>query len=822
MLPGWKRPQGEGFRRVVFWIWICIGCLRLVEAQEEGGSRRLTLGPEDNWFALLHGEGLRPGDLVSLKEGVYTHGRRLVLSHVGTPDSPITIRAEEGARVLFRRPDAQQNSINIEGAQYLELAGFEITGGSAAIRIRDRNGRMARNIILSDLHIHHIGGVAVTCNQPGNTYREMHFRRNHIHHTAGHGEAFYLGANNDKEGKSQAVFHDSIIEENHLHDLRGEKVSQGDGIEIKDGSYGNLVRGNVIHATGYPGIIVYGTDGRAPNVIEGNRIWDTGDHGIQAAGDAIIRNNRISYVRGDGIRSMNHQSAKIGNLKIIGNTILQKEGIGIRIDVPESRNGPVLVRDNRVFAPQPFRIPEEVEGERRDNETGTAPPPRGDAVLHRRISIPDEFLVSRDGHTFGGDLRVGDLNGDGRCDFLVYRCEHGAPKGAHRGGMKPCFLAAFDEEGKVLWKQGAGGNQPSRPMSVAVKDWTGDGADDVICFWHRPREQEQADWQSLVDVVIQLRDGRDGRVLREAAPSAVTERRRKDPVGANWVHQRLLIANLRGTDTARDLVVKLGDTFVALNEEFEVLWTYRSPWVKYSRCPAYIPSVGDIDGDGRDEVNTGYQLIDDDGTLLWEQKLGANMDSVAIAKWDEGKMRAICSGAGHVMDHRGKVILSLGDSEVPHGQEVRVADFRSDLSGPEMVLRHRGHTPDLIVVGSEDGRVVSRLSLNPSPTNVGMVPVLWKGVDSTALLYNGGWLWDLETGEGAPLPGLPPPNGGDVHRMGFHHGIPANVCGDEREELILWDPTAAEVFVYAQRPVDQSLYRGWRSGPRQYNPRIMD
>ena len=102
-------------------------------------------------------------------------------------------------------------------------------------------------------------------------------------------------------------------------------------------------------------------------------------------------------------------------------------------------------------------------------------------------------------------------------------------------------------------------SNPSRPMSVAVKDWTGDGADDVICFWHKPGPGLKADWQSLADVAVQLRDGRTGKVLREAAPKAITKRRRKDPVGANWVHQRLLIANFRGTPEPRDLAVKLGD-----------------------------------------------------------------------------------------------------------------------------------------------------------------------------------------------------------------------------------------------------------------------
>jgi hypothetical protein len=445
-----------------------------------------------------------------------------------------------------------------------------------------------------------------------------------------------------------------------------------------------------------------------------------------------------------------------------------------------------------------------------------------EAILLHKVPIPVPLLITRQSHTFGGDIRIGDLNGDKQCDLLVYRCQHGAPSGAHRGGIKPCFLGAFQLDGTVLWSAGEGGNQPSRPMSVAVHDMTGDGAADVICFWHRPSAEAAADWQSLADVVVQIRDGRNGRVVCEAAPAAITQRRRRDPVGANWVHQRLLIANLRGTDQPRDIVVKLGDTYVALDETLNVLWTYRSRWIQYGQCPAYIPAVGDIDGDGRDEVNGGYFVLDDHGTPLWEKQLGRNMDSVAVSEWDDGNMRAICSGFGHVVSATGQILLALGEEAVPHGQEVRVADFRTDLPGPEMVLRNQGHSTDALLVSSAANRIVDQFQLNPSPTNVGMEAVYWRGPEQAALLHNGGWLWDLERLQGFPLPNLPPPGGNRIHRMGFYHAIPANLAGDEAEELVLWDPTARHVYIYASVPQDNSTYSRYVAGPRQYNPRLMD
>ena len=67
------------------------------------------------------------------------------------------------------------------------------------------------------------------------------------------------------------------------------------------------------------------------------------------------------------------------------------------------------------------------------------------AHLYKRVAIPDAFLNETDGNTWGGDIRIGDLTGDGRVDFLVYKS---------LGGMHPCFLGAFTLEGEPLWSFG--------------------------------------------------------------------------------------------------------------------------------------------------------------------------------------------------------------------------------------------------------------------------------------------------------------------------------------------------------------------------------
>ncbi len=306
---------------------------------------------------------------------------------------------------------------------------------------------------------------------------------------------------------------------------------------------------------------------------------------------------------------------------------------------------------------------------------------RGDPILWRRIDVPAALRASEtvDGRSigYGGDIRIGSLRERGSVDFLVYRSLNDGHNG---GGMKPSFLGAFDVDGNILWQQGESGTQPSRPGPVTLYDVNSDGRDEVICFFKDT--SKDADPTSLADVVVQVRDGSSGDVIHQAAPPSITSCAGE---GANWVHQRLLIANLRGLDRPADLVVKLGNRVVALDDRFETLWTHTSPWTEYGHCPAYIPSIGDLDGDGRDEVNGGYFILDHDGSVLWEQDLAPNMDSVAVTTWDDGRMRAICSGGGHVLDETGDFVLSLGVEVVPHGQEVRVARFDLDDPAPQMV-----------------------------------------------------------------------------------------------------------------------------------------
>jgi hypothetical protein len=271
--------------------------------------RVIRLEKADGALLVKTVQSLQPGDHLELPTGSYSVDRLWDIRVSGTALAPIWITAAQGAQVTVTRPDAKQNVINIgQGGQvsFLCLRGIEITGGSHGMRIGQ-----CSDLWIDQCHIHHTNEVCLSANS-ADTQR-LHLTRNHIHDGAGHAEGMYLGANNGEHIMSQ-----SVIALNHIHDCRGD---QGDGIEVKQGSWGNLVAENHVHDTNYPCITVYGTAGKPVNIIERNLCYNSADNVMQVQGEAIVRNNVMINGKGAGFSSTDHQGKTL-NLQLIHNTII--------------------------------------------------------------------------------------------------------------------------------------------------------------------------------------------------------------------------------------------------------------------------------------------------------------------------------------------------------------------------------------------------------------------------------------------------------------------------------------------------------------------
>lgn len=276
---------------------------------------------------------LKPGEELRLAGGTYTVSSGFRVTVNGTAAQPIVMRPRDGEHALIRQTNPDQNIFEIADSSYFVVRGIELTGGSHGIRLMSSDF-----ITVEQCEVHDTGDVAISANS-GGTYQGLKLLRNHIHHTNGTGEGMYLGCNSNA-----CRLANSLIEGNYIHHTNGPSVEQGDGIELKEGSYGNVIRDNVIHDTNYPGIITYSTAGNgAANVIEGNAIWNTNDNAIQSAADATIRNN---IVLGAPIALQSHQAGSPSNMRVLHNTVIAT-GSGI---IVRDVSGAVVIANNAVYS----------------------------------------------------------------------------------------------------------------------------------------------------------------------------------------------------------------------------------------------------------------------------------------------------------------------------------------------------------------------------------------------------------------------------------------------------------------------------------------
>ena len=279
---------------------------------------------------------LQPGDRLTVGPGVWSIDALFTVTLQGTLQAPIRIEAMPGATPVLTRPNALQNLVNFGTdtvpARFVLLRGFELTGGSIGVRVR-----RGEDLWFDELHVHDVGSHGMRAAE-FDTAR-LYCTRCEVHHTGlihGTGDGLYIGAN-----AGASVAREAVIALNHVHDTFG---SQGDGIELKQGSFGCLIAENVIHDTQYPGILVYGTAGGARNVIESNVVWGAATNPFQVQGEALVRNNIVFGGTQAAFVSFDHQGT-VRNLEVVHNTFLATTGEAARLQHWGGRPGMVLANN---------------------------------------------------------------------------------------------------------------------------------------------------------------------------------------------------------------------------------------------------------------------------------------------------------------------------------------------------------------------------------------------------------------------------------------------------------------------------------------------
>ena len=278
---------------------------------------------------------LKPGERLLIHAGTYSVPHRFDVSLRGNASAPIFVEGASGERVVITRADDRENLMDIGNSRYCVISGLEFVGGSTGIRIRSSSQLMITNCV-----IHGVGNNGVSANS--DDADSLFLVDNEIYDTNGNAEGFYLGSHDVKARVSN-----SIIAGNYIHDLGNSELNQGDGIEIKNRSFGNVIKWNFIARTKFPGVIAYSAGDAVgkPNVIEQNAIFDSLDCGIQVNSDAIVRNNFI-FGGKFGIVSKPFE-AEPHSLQIVQNTIF---GEGCAVKASQWNSKDIVFANNALYS----------------------------------------------------------------------------------------------------------------------------------------------------------------------------------------------------------------------------------------------------------------------------------------------------------------------------------------------------------------------------------------------------------------------------------------------------------------------------------------
>lgn len=212
-------------------------------------------------------------------------------------------------------------------------------------------------------------------------------------------------------------------------------------------------------------------------------------------------------------------------------------------------------------------------------------------------------------------LLLGDINGDGRMELVCVQ-----PDGGIDDRYVPhqvVCLTAFALTGELLWQVGEPAEEPGGPGSdypAQIVDIDGDGQLEVL---------------AVMDKTLFVLEGRSGRVKKEFSLKnlpRLTSHDKRFPEGVDCpnAHDCIIVANLRGNKTPEDIILKdRYENMWALDGDFNLLWTH-------SGNVGHFPLACDINGDGKDEVMAGYDLLSAEGKLLWSCR---NLDDHADCLW---------------------------------------------------------------------------------------------------------------------------------------------------------------------------------------------
>ncbi|HYH05400.1 MAG TPA: hypothetical protein VEC37_20080 [Bacillota bacterium] len=402
-----------------------------------------------------------------------------------------------------------------------------------------------------------------------------------------------------------------------------------------------------------------------------------------------------------------------------------------------------------------------------------------------RVKYPQPLLwktINLQDFGAGRNIRFGHLTGTADWQIVIAQCQRRVHRDAH---AQISCLTAIDLDGNVLWQVGEPNPEHAfltADLPFQVYDINGDGRDEVII---------------ARDFKIMILDGTTGKTLKWAH----TPRMERPGYPFDRLNvDAIRLCDFSGKGRPTDILIK--DRYAkvwAFNSDLEMLWTYDAPV-----NTGHFAYTKDVNGDGREEMFVGYDLVSADGQKIWSLPVPTDhTDEIVIGKIDPEKedLIGIVSGSEGFMlaDLQGNILVK---HIIGHAQRISVGNYRPELPGLEICVSTYWGNQGIIYLYDCHGKLL--WSDEPASNGNVITPVNWRGDGQELILLNGnlsrGGLIDGHNRKVVMFPD-------DGHPDLCAEVI--DLTGDCRDEIVLWDEK--RMYIYTQDntvadPIEKAKY----------------